>query len=1535
MKTKITAKLFAGVLAACTLTLGANAAFAKTNTYTDGQFKDVKTDAWYAKEVASAYELGFMNGTSTDVFSPEGNVTVAQGITMAVRVHANFNGKEAPANSTSGNWYDSFVKYAVDNGIIKADKFDSYTRNITRAEMATLFADAVPASEFKAINSVEHIPDVIESNDYASKILMLYNAGVVMGSDAYGTFNPDADIKRSEAAAIINRVAIPENRLQKTLKEYNLRDAYQFLYFDGTFNNNLSAHDSTLRENIDSGWRIDNRGGAPRTSIEDTVSGVKDISETQGSALIRDFNKISGDVVSVEFSILAVGNDGYFEFRDDKGNPTYSIKAIDGKWSILGKDGKHTALADLHIGEFDNFRMVLDLISGKSETYVNNVYCGEHELLSDNLYNFRLAFDEKETGSMLPGRINMTANYGVYEIFDTFGVEEVYGWKKTGDAKVEDGELILSGKTELTKNFDAIDAKYIAEMLAIFPSEEDASFKIMSGSTNAVKLESKGGKLYANGTEVYDFTKNMWYRLRVEANPSTGKAEIIVNGRTMGFVTLNTTNPVDTITFASENGNAKFDDIKVYTNVDHYDYVAEPEAKASFDDYIVAMNICSLWRNNGTHYGWACITPYDANKPVLGYYDEGNPETADWEIKYMVEHGIDVQALCWYSDASNGPLKNPRYNYQLHDGIQQAKYEDYMKYCLIWEVSNSDKANSDQFRNYVIPYWFENYFLDENYFTLENKLVLHMFGGQQLGTGNYFGSPANAKKELEYLNDVAKSYGFDGVLLFSNGELKDLEALGIDGFAAYHWNIQGYQYQVNVNNNVNNANSGTSVYNIPTISVGYTDFAWRGAKAPLMSVEDHIKSLEWVKNEYLPKYAKKGTWQEKLIWLSTWNEYGEGTYMSPSGLNEFGYLDSVRKVLTNLGDEHTDYVPTEAQAERIQRLYPQYVRLLRRQGDYENAVIKAQNEYDVVKSITFKEGSVSAINKIGNVEYKDGVFSGKSTATDFNFYVNEAAGVDVTGTAGIRINLAVPAGNTIQIFFATEAQPNLGESKSIQIKSTSSEMTTYFFNFRGKTLDWTGTLKTLRIDPANGENIEFKLGSIEFVKQREVSAEEKELLEYELYVNTNKIESVITAEKSSAGILFPFDPETSVDHIMHTLMTWNHDEKILTLEANNHKAVFTVGKDTYTADGKEKKLGYTLYQVDGLPMMSYKVIADALGFTYKEDGKKISVETPEVGIYKDDTYNVEGNWQFNSFDTEGWASANMTFIANGEYLRCDNTKIDNRDPNMTASQRLGFAAAKYSAIEVKVRYKYDTPTPQQMTFYFTTSVDTKADENKTVRASLKSTDSKGEWEVYTFDLTNRPTWLGEIKTLRFDPFNASGYMEVDYIKLVANPNYNPEEDTAEIGIINGDAETEKVITFTSPTAKITIVEDETKKGNHVYQFTGPDRKAWTYAVHSYPFVAGKRYKISFDARAVSDSKGDKVRMNLAVNIQYPSETGNDHHAGSVWLEADGKWVHYEGVYTVQPMTEVGKASFSCYITPPSDEVSGIFQLDNVVVEEMN
>jgi len=121
-------------------------------------------------------------------------------------------------NIKSDKWYDMYIDYAVENGIIDKGQYKSeqYNNNISRAEICDLFVAAIPESHFNAINNVKGIPDVGRDQKNADVYLMLYNAGILLG-DTNGNLNPKADIKRSEIAAIINRVALSESRVKGTV----------------------------------------------------------------------------------------------------------------------------------------------------------------------------------------------------------------------------------------------------------------------------------------------------------------------------------------------------------------------------------------------------------------------------------------------------------------------------------------------------------------------------------------------------------------------------------------------------------------------------------------------------------------------------------------------------------------------------------------------------------------------------------------------------------------------------------------------------------------------------------------------------------------------------------------------------------------------------------------------------------------------------------------------------------------------------------------------------------------------------------------------------------------------------------------------------------------------------------------------------------------------------------------------------------------------------------------------------------------------
>lgn len=193
--------------------------FERINSYETGKFSDVASDMWYAESVIAAYELGLVKGVSETAFNPEGNIAIAEVITLASRLHKIYNGKGG--SFEEGNpWYQVYVDYAVENGILGTNEFSDYTSLATRAQCAAILSRAFPETALPATNTIDDnmIPDVSIGDIYGPEIYMLYRAGVLTGNDALGTFAPDTSIQRCAVAAIVTRMADVELRKTITLK---------------------------------------------------------------------------------------------------------------------------------------------------------------------------------------------------------------------------------------------------------------------------------------------------------------------------------------------------------------------------------------------------------------------------------------------------------------------------------------------------------------------------------------------------------------------------------------------------------------------------------------------------------------------------------------------------------------------------------------------------------------------------------------------------------------------------------------------------------------------------------------------------------------------------------------------------------------------------------------------------------------------------------------------------------------------------------------------------------------------------------------------------------------------------------------------------------------------------------------------------------------------------------------------------------------------------------------------------------------------
>ncbi len=214
----ILSRSLAAVLAAVLLLSGSIAASAAGSLPFSLPFTDVAENAWYYGDVFAAYDSGFINGRTATTFAPAENLTLAEVIKLAACVRQKTEEGAVTLTNAPDTWYLSYVAYALEHNMLPADARwtdTDFRRDATRAETMAVFANAAALEPINVIPDGS-IPDVHTAQDYAEAIYLLYRAGVAQG-DADHRAHPNETIIRAEIAAIVNRLANPENRLSFTL----------------------------------------------------------------------------------------------------------------------------------------------------------------------------------------------------------------------------------------------------------------------------------------------------------------------------------------------------------------------------------------------------------------------------------------------------------------------------------------------------------------------------------------------------------------------------------------------------------------------------------------------------------------------------------------------------------------------------------------------------------------------------------------------------------------------------------------------------------------------------------------------------------------------------------------------------------------------------------------------------------------------------------------------------------------------------------------------------------------------------------------------------------------------------------------------------------------------------------------------------------------------------------------------------------------------------------------------------------------------
>lgn len=175
--------------------------FEKTHPYSP--FPDL-TGHWAEPYVRVCVETGLMEGVGGR-FAPDTTLTNAEATAIAARIRETLTGEPIPAAGTP--WYQVYMDYLAGAGITVRTP-QAYA---TRQSFFTLLAAVLPDSELTAINSIQALPD---TNDPA--VLKFYNAGILTGTDQFGTFDGASPLTRAQCAAMAARIADPALRRRFT-----------------------------------------------------------------------------------------------------------------------------------------------------------------------------------------------------------------------------------------------------------------------------------------------------------------------------------------------------------------------------------------------------------------------------------------------------------------------------------------------------------------------------------------------------------------------------------------------------------------------------------------------------------------------------------------------------------------------------------------------------------------------------------------------------------------------------------------------------------------------------------------------------------------------------------------------------------------------------------------------------------------------------------------------------------------------------------------------------------------------------------------------------------------------------------------------------------------------------------------------------------------------------------------------------------------------------------------------------------------------
>ena len=1122
-----------------------------------------------------------------------------------------------------------------------------------------------------------------------------------------------------------------------------------------------------------SGWDVDQLGGSISAQGSKGL-GVMDVSEILPVTLNKKFNvqnsKLTWEYIIV-FNTSMVGTTVSIGYGKDA--------AITVLYKADGVFANGTRISAYTPGEVVGFKSEIDIPNNKYSIWLNGKKIINNASFASNvskLDNINIVTGKESQGNLSIYTVRLYRGYIINErsIYSPYGLSDEWTINSGKDSLTT--EKLLGGlypdvysikfndsdflnPVKISRKFDYSSEELSIEYQFLAP-ETVAQFMmdIGMGDDNLISIGFKKNQFgYITDSKtfqpIYNLKNNLWYRVQLDLKKDG--AVIWLNGKKLVKDMPLKYLKIDNIAFSTSSamtGIVWLDDVYVKETYEKpADYVPAPIIPDR-TGYIVGMQSCSMWKD-GSHFGWDWLNPYKDRHSYLGFYDDCTPEVKDWELKWMLENGIDYEMYCWFRppEGNNLPIKYPRNSYSLHEGFFTSEYSDLTKFAIAWENGGVGVSGSEDFRKNVVPFWMEYYVKDPRYLVVDNKPVICIYSLS--GLKSAFGSAENIKAEMDYVRNACVEAGFAGATMLittsatTTAAQKELSDCGFDCVYNYSWGMSAGIVETQMSN-LEAKRDAAGVDMMITLAMGRDDTPWERSAGTWASVEDFGRLLDWGKDTFIPSLPSDSL-GKRFVMFGNWNEYGEGHILSPINLHGFGYLSEIRRVFTKNNGEADTSRPTSHQLERINRLYVQD-----RELEMPYAVQKSASDKipETVKwSYEFNDGSEgwTVAKQVEDFKFQNGIMSGTSVDADPGMFspadINQVIG-DVTHIR-VKMKADIPAG--VVMYFITEDSTNWQEAKALRANydKNGDEFTDVIFE-TGLVTTWSGKLMQVRLDPLTSTG-KFEIDSVEFLSSKEEGA-----LTFSFEDEERFFTRPLIMENSTFMV-----PAAEMDSYFGTRWAKSIDGSLLRIYIDEKIYELPFGVDELRFDGGVTAIPQGAILFEGQAYYPLRAVAEKLGYKVVWDGERngVNIIPPEEEGSNDNIVyppDKEGEFNFHiKNDFQGFSpnSGIANLKASNSILSFQSTSVD---PNFMKG--VNWNAADFPKLYIRV--KNQTPD-SRFQVYFTTNKDNAWNEAKSVIITTETNSS----EFIEYSTAMNANWKDTITGIRVDPANGAGSYEIDYI----------------------------------------------------------------------------------------------------------------------------------------------------------------------------